>query len=476
MRLRTPGVRLYLLLAMMVLAVGSVAMTGLLIHRNVAAELEGHDVELGDKLADFVLHAVVEAGMFAGGLALLLALLVALHLSRPLRRLNELAARMAGGVPVGPGAAIGGGRELGELGAALERLATTLRRQDDTRRATAADVTHELRGALCGVVGRAEAARDGVIDPEVALQQIEEEGRRLGRLVDDVRQLSEAQRPALLISTESVDLARIVRGRLSAFAQRFRVASIALEQRLERVCVDGDAERLAQVIDNLLLNALRYTEPGGRVMVFVRRDEDEAVFEVTDTGIGISQSHLTHIFDRFWRAPEVGERAIEGTGVGLAIVRDLALAHHGRVEVQSRLGKGSTFRVHLPADVRAASDEAVSADGPAEAPVPEPAVWALRGDIDIANAADIQRELMQQIWGTDGDLLLDLSEVGMFGSAGVAILVAADAEIRARGGRLIIVDAPPDVAQLLRLVGVPRPPSAAGAVTSAPARVLTPVP
>ena len=276
-------------------------------------------------------------------------------------------------------------------------------------------------------MGRAEAARDGVIDPEVALQQIEEEGRRLGRLVDDVRQLAEAQRPGLLISTESVDLARVVRGRLSVFAQRFRLASIALEQRLERVCVDGDAERLAQVVDNLLLNALRYTEPGGRVMVFVRRAGDEAVFEVTDTGIGISQSHLTHIFDRFWRAPEVGQRAIEGTGVGLAIVRDLALAHQGRVEVQSRLGKGSTFRVHLPADVHAASDEAVSADGPAEATVPEPAVWALRGDIDIANAADIQRELMQQIWGTDGDLLLDLSEVGMFGSAGVAILVAADA-------------------------------------------------
>jgi len=108
--------------------------------------------------------------------------------------------------------------------------------------------------------------------------------------------------------------------------------------------------------------------------------------------------------------------------------------------------------------------------------VPEPAVWALRGDIDIANAADIQRELMQQIWGTSGDLLLDLSEVGMFGSAGVAILVAADAEIRARGGLLIIVDAPPDVAQLLQLVGVPRPRSAAGAVTRAPARVLTPLP
>jgi anti-anti-sigma regulatory factor len=81
---------------------------------------------------------------------------------------------------------------------------------------------------------------------------------------------------------------------------------------------------------------------------------------------------------------------------------------------------------------------------------------------------------MQRIWGTDGDLLLDLSEVGMFGSAAVAILVAADAEIRARGGRLVIVDAPPDVAQLLVLVGVPRPPSAAGA--SVPARTPAPTP
>ena len=265
--------------------------------------------------------------MFAGGLALLLALPLALHLARPLRRLNELAARMARGRPVSPRVTIGGGRELGELGTTLERLAASLRRQDETRRATVADITHELRGAVSGVVGRAEAARDGVMDAQVALRQIEEDGRRLGRLVDDVRLLSEAQRPALLIATESVDLAALVRGRLSAFAQRFRLASIALEQRLDAVCVDGDPERLTQVVDNLLLNALRYTEPGGRVTVFVRRAGDEAVFEVTDTGIGISQAHLAHIFDRFWRAPEAGRRSIEGTGVGLAIVRDLVLAH-----------------------------------------------------------------------------------------------------------------------------------------------------
>ena len=472
---RTPGVRLYLLLAMMALAAGSVAVTGLLIHRNVAAELEGQESRLADRLADFVLEAIVEAGLFSAVLALLLALPLALHLARPLRRLNELATRMARGQSTTPGVVIGGGRELGELGDALERLAATLRRQDETRRATVADVTHELRGVLGSVVGRAEAARDGVMDAQVALRQIEEDGRRLGRLVDDVRLLSEAQRPGLLMDTQSVDLAAIVRERLSAFAQRFQGASLALEERLDPVCVDGDPERLTQVVDNLLLNALRYTEPGGRVTVSVRRTGDEAVLEVTDTGIGISQAHLTRIFDRFWRAPSARGHAIEGTGVGLAIVRDLVLAHHGRIEVQSRLGKGSSFGMHLPVDVPATGDEAMSADGPSERAAPEPAVWSLRGDVDIANAAVVQRELMQHIWSTSGDLMLDLSEVGMFGSAGLAILVAADAEVRARGGRMIIVAARPEVLQLLELVGVPRSPSAAAAAAAA-APVLTPVP
>jgi two-component system sensor histidine kinase BaeS len=111
--------------------------------------------------------------------------------------------------------------------------------------------------------------------------------------------------------------------------------------------VFGDGDRLGQIVANLLVNALRYTEPGGRVELNVRAEPDEAVLEVTDTGIGIAPDDLGHIFTRFWRGDKSRSRATGGAGIGLAIVRELVRAHDGRIEVESVQGRGSCFRVSL---------------------------------------------------------------------------------------------------------------------------------
>jgi two-component system sensor histidine kinase BaeS len=375
---RGPGVRTYLLTAMMALAVVSVGITGLLVRAGVDSELTESDTALSAGLQACILRAVVESAIVSGGLALLVALPIALHLARPLRRLNMLARGAARGETGTATAGVGGGREIAELGMTLERLAATLRRQDELRRATTADVTHELRGALAGIVGGIEAVQDGILEPEDGLRRLAVDARRLGVIVDDVERIVEAQRPGLLMRKHPVDLATIVRERVAAHAHRFAAASLELAHAVDPACVDGDPERLGQVLDNLLSNALRYTDSGGRVIVCVRQTEHEAVVEVADSGIGIAQEHLARVFDRFWRVPDARWRAVEGSGVGLAVVRDLVLAHHGRVEVFSRLARGSRFVVRLPLASPQLRDGRVSgarASGPARhARKPDPEV------------------------------------------------------------------------------------------------------
>lgn len=372
MRSRPLGVRVYLLLAMMTVAITGVVITGLLTYNDVEAELSRGESQIGAKLPGCILRAVVEAGLISGALALLLAIPISLSVARPLRQLNAMANRILPTGSPGRQVAIGGGREIGELGATLERVAATLRRQHQLRRDTAADVGHELRGGLGSMLCRVEAVQDGVVDREAVWREIATDIRRMVRVVDDLQLLVEAQRPSALVANEHVDLAAVVRGRVRAYAQRFSAASLRLEEAIAPACVAGDPERLAQVVDNLLSNALRYTDRGGRVSVTVSQAGEEAVIVVADTGIGIPEAYVGHVFDRFWRAPGATARAAGGSGVGLAVVRDLVMAHHGRVEVDTRPGGGSRFSVHLPLATETAAPEPLR-------PAPAPATSGSRG-------------------------------------------------------------------------------------------------
>ena len=289
--------------------------------------------------------------VLALGLALLAAALIAATLVRPVRRLTETAERMRRG-DLSARARIRGGAELEQLADAFNQLASTLAREDESRRAAAADIAHELRTPVAGIVSRIEAAQDGVMADEAAnLEAMHAEALRLVHLIDDVGKLSEAERPDLLISRAELDLAETCAARAGAYEGFFAAKDIAFETHIEPARVHGDARRLEQVVDNLLSNALRYTDPGGRVELHVRRGVGGCVVEVRDTGIGIAAEDLPHVFDRFWRSDRSRSRATGGSGIGLAVVRELVRAHHGRVELRSELGHGTTARVVLPAGV-----------------------------------------------------------------------------------------------------------------------------
>ena len=287
------------------------------------------------------------------GLAIVFALasagLITVTLVRPLRRLTAATEQIGAG-DLEVRADVGGGAEFEQLGSAFNHLAATLSREDELRRVTAADVAHELRTPVTGILARIEAAQDGVMpDPEANLAAMHEEALRLARLIADVGQLAEAEKPAMLVSKSTVDLGAIARARADAHADFFRAKGIEFDHDVERIPVHADPSRLEQVVDNLLSNALRYTDPGGSVRVRVGVKQGRAVLEVSDTGIGIAPEDQAHVFDRFWRSDRSRSRATGGAGIGLAVVRELVDAHDGQVDVESTPGRGTRFSVTLPA-------------------------------------------------------------------------------------------------------------------------------
>jgi two-component system, OmpR family, sensor histidine kinase BaeS len=302
------------------------------------------DVNLRDSLDR--LHMI--AGAVAVAIALIAALILAQRMSAPLRRIRAAAERLEGGdldARIEPG----GDPEVRAVGHALSRLADTLQQEDRVRRESVADLAHELRTPVSGLLSRIEAAQDGVFDDQGRnLAAMHSEALRLSRLLEDLDRLAAAEQPGLLLDKRLVDLREVAAAEAERVRAPFAEKGVELEQDLSPAPLQADPDRLAQIVANLLSNALRYTEPSGRVLLRVWSENGEAALEVADTGIGIDPDDLPEIFKRFWRADKSRSRTTGGTGIGLAIVRELVAAHEGRVEVKSTPGKGSIFCVRLP--------------------------------------------------------------------------------------------------------------------------------
>ena len=314
------------------------------------------------------LHVV--AGAIAAAVGLVVALLLAQGLARPLRRIRAAAQEIERG-DLRVRVRLGGEPEMRAVGHALNRLAETLEHEEEIRKESVADLAHELRTPVNGLLARIEAAQDGVLpDKKANLAAMHAETLRLVRLLDDLARLSDAERPGLLVEMQPLDLVEVAVGEAAAFAPRFAERQIAFSTELASVWVSGDAGRLGQVTANLLSNALRYTEPGGSVRLRVGRTDEQAVLEVADTGIGIDPEDLKHVFKRFWRGEKSRSRATGGAGIGLAVVRELVRAHNGRVDVESTPGRGSVFRVYLRAITTPGAVQRIARPGVPDIQVP----------------------------------------------------------------------------------------------------------
>jgi heavy metal sensor kinase len=245
-------------------------------------------------------------------------------------------------------------RELEELACVLnamfERLEAAFQRQ--TR--FTADASHELRTPLAIIRAHAELALARPRTTEEYRETVEtclQAASRMTSLVDGLLTLARVDAGKLELQQQSVNLTRVIEESVALFRPLAESKSMTLSACLEPVRVMGDAVRLAQVITNLLSNAVQYNRMGGEILVSLKADATEAFFSVSDTGCGIPEESRSHIFERFYRVDRARSRTSGGNGLGLAICKSIVDAHGGAIDFTTELNRGSTFSVRLPCQV-----------------------------------------------------------------------------------------------------------------------------
>ncbi len=282
--------------------------------------------------------------------ASVLGFLLADRVLRPLRRLGEAAAAVAGG-DLSRRSGLGTRHdEVGELGRSFDTMASALQASDEQRRRFLQDVVHELRTPLTVIDATSSAMLDGVYPLAVDhVATIREQAHLLAHIVDDLRTLNLAEVGKLPLALETVDTAAILSATSTAFAARAVAGGQRMAVQVDGACaVRGDPDRLRQILAGLVDNALNHTPAGGEVRLRARGVGGSCRFEIEDTGAGVAASDLPRIFDRFYEADPARDRAHGHTGLGLAIVKALVQAHGGRVGVENVPGAGARFWFELP--------------------------------------------------------------------------------------------------------------------------------
>lgn len=303
-----------------------------------------------NNLEDFsslLLNALFWSGL-AAGFSVLIAILLTPTMFRPLEDIARTARQITRAddlsrrVPHAHRA-----DQVGEMARAFNQTLERLERLFQTQQRLLADVSHELRTPLTAIRGNIDLMRHfGEADPD-SLAAMQSDIERMTRLVGDLLLLARADSGAIPLAFKPVELDNVL---FDVYRQAQRLAD-SVEVKLsvvDQVCVWGDTDRLQQLVLNLIDNSLKYTPPGGEVVIGLEKNGKWARVIVSDTGIGISAEHLPHIFERFYRVDKARTRVQGGSGLGLSITRWIAEAHGGNISVTSKPGDGTTFTIDLP--------------------------------------------------------------------------------------------------------------------------------
>jgi signal transduction histidine kinase len=275
---------------------------------------------------------------------------MAKKISDPIISVSRAAVALAGGdrlpdLPPGPR------DEVGQLIQSFNFMKNQLEKLERLRREFLTGISHELRTPLTAIRGFVQAIVDGVIPPreeEKYLRLTLAETGRLAGLVDDLLDLGRLEAGSVALNYSYVNLSDLLREVVDFMAAQAAEKEVALQLETAKVSLTADGDRLKQVAWNLLANALAYTPPSGRVRVALEEAQDEVLLTVEDTGVGIPAEDLPHIFTVFYRVDRSRDPATGGTGLGLAIVKNIVDLHRGRIEVESRPGRGTWIRIRLP--------------------------------------------------------------------------------------------------------------------------------
>ena len=299
---------------------------------------------------------LVALALVAAAGASLLGVFLAGRIVRPLDTLESAAAAVAHGDLTRRSGLGDRADELGSLGRSFDAMTDELAAAEDARRRFFADAAHELKTPLSVIDATTSALLDGVYEREDRhLLTIRDQSHLLGRIVDDLRTVSLAETQALPLRLEPVALDGLIRASVGEMTIRAESAGVRLRaDDLPAIVVTADRDRLRQVLAALLDNALRHTPSGGEIFVraAVAGDAGHAGavrVDVADTGPGVDPADLPHLFDRFYQADPARDRTTGTSGLGLAVVRALVLAHGGRVGAENTPGGGARFWFELPA-------------------------------------------------------------------------------------------------------------------------------
>jgi histidine kinase len=298
-------------------------------------------------------EALAYAALVAAAAALSLSAFFSRRVAAPLSAMAHATQRIAEG-RYDERVQVDGADELAQLAVQFNQMASHLEKAEGMRRQLIGDVSHELRTPLTSIKGYMEGLMDGVLPPgPETYEQVHKEAERLARLVDDLQELSRVEAKAYALDLRPVEVTSLVQTALKRLSPQTQKKRIAVQANLppDLPPVLADVDRITQVLMNLAGNAILYTPEGGSVTITAAHRGGEVHISVSDTGIGISEEHLAHIFDRFYRADKSRARQSGGgSGIGLTIARALVEAHGGQIWADSAgEGQGSTFLFTLPA-------------------------------------------------------------------------------------------------------------------------------
>jgi signal transduction histidine kinase len=291
--------------------------------------------------------------LIGAGVVTVAGILLSRSLTRPLDELAD-AARDIGAQNLSRRVKVKGTDEISDVARAFNEMATRLEQAETLRRNLLADVAHELRTPVTVLQGNLRAILDDVypLDKE-EVARLYEHTLHLTRLIDDLRELAQAEARQLPLNLSGVDVARLVKDTAVAFHPICESEGLTLRAELlgSLPTIHADRARLRQSLNNLLDNAIRHSTASSTIVMQAEQLPDELQLRVIDSGEGIAAEHLGHIFDRFYRVDATRSRETGGTGLGLAIVKAIAEAHGGWVTVTSAgQDQGSQFTIHLPMD------------------------------------------------------------------------------------------------------------------------------
>lgn len=295
-------------------------------------------------------RALLLAAFVAIALASIIGFFFSKGLVNPVKRVTAAAARVKEG-DLGARTGLKGADEISQLGQTFDAMATSVEKDRQLERRLTTDVAHELRTPLMAIQATAEAMMDGVLPAdEERLAILNSETMRLSRLVDALLKLSRLESGSTPFEFKDVDVSDLIDGLATSQQALFEVNEMTLTYRCDEhvhAVVDGDKLRQATV--NLVSNAVRYGDIGGTVCIQVRRTkEDMVAVSVADDGVGIAPDDVQRVFSRFWRADAAREMESGGLGIGLSVVKEIVERHHGHIDVESTLGKGTTFTLVVP--------------------------------------------------------------------------------------------------------------------------------